>query len=69
MMTTMTTLTLPEVGEVRYPNDPQGRGHYVVVLDADEDWVQIRCFYQYLHDEPHVRRIRLSTYLARYALA
>lgn len=61
------TIALPEPGEVRYPNDPVGRGHYVKVVAADDDWVEVECFYDYLGDTPHVRRIRLSTYLSRYS--
>lgn len=63
----MAQLALPAVGEVRYPNDPVGRGHYVQVVEAEDDWVQIACFYDYLGNEPHLRRLRLSTFLERYA--
>lgn len=62
----MNTTMIPEPGDIAWPNDPVGRGHYVEVIESDDDWVRIRAHYPYMNTEPHERRIRLSTYLARY---
>lgn len=58
-------LTLPEPGDVAYPRD-RGKGHWVRVMESRDDFVVMMCFYPEADPPSHVRRIRLSTFTARY---
>lgn len=60
----MTVGTLPHPGDTAWPID-RSRGHYVEVVESDDDFVLIRCHYPDTNDS-HDRKIRLSTYMTRY---